>query len=309
MQPNCEKTISILTKLNQHYNKSKLEAFKLLYNFANTILVQFQEETFSILSPEQISIKNENTIEIHYNKRKNKINDIFIAPEIKLGIHSAPETSLLYSIGIIFEYIAITQENWDTISNSPYQATELIESDGIKDITQKLVSRDSDYRYQTLSGLIYDVETLLKNYEVTGRTDSFVLGKEDKHHRLNLKKYIFGRDKEISAINSAILANETATVIISGKSGIGKTYLINKVINQYEKQYAIINVKFDQENTTTDDGIEQILTHLSNFIRDSKSNDLMNSWSSIYSDFKSDLEHSKSNHVHLIETLINIAQY
>ena len=62
---------------------------------------------------------------------------------------------------------------------------------GIKDITRKLLSRDTDERYQTLSGLIYDIETLLKNYEVTGRTDSFNLGKEDKQNQLNLKKYIF----------------------------------------------------------------------------------------------------------------------
>ena len=169
------------------------------------------------------------------------------------------------------------------------------------------MSRDADYRYQTLSGLIYDLETLLKNYEVTGRADSFTLGREDKHHRLNLKKYIFGRDNEISAMNSAILDNETTTIIISGKSGIGKTYLINKVIDQYKKQCAIIDIKFDQTNTTMDDGIDQILKQLNHFIKKSNSNDLMNNWTEAYVNFKSDSDHSKSNYIYLIESLINMA--
>ena len=109
-----------------------------------------------------------------------------------------------FTQSILFEYIGIPKESWEDITKSPYQAADLIDSDGIKDITRKLLSRDTDERYQTLSGLIYDIRTLLKNYEVTGRTDSFSLGKEDKQNKLNLKKYIFGRNAEISTLNSAI---------------------------------------------------------------------------------------------------------
>ena len=78
-------------------------------------------------------------IEVNQYKRKVNINDIFVAPEIKLGIYSPSEISLLYSIGIIIEHISISQENWQSIAKSPYQASELIESDGIKDITKKII--------------------------------------------------------------------------------------------------------------------------------------------------------------------------
>ena len=50
---------------------------------------------------------------------------------------STPEVSVLYSIGILFEYIGIPKENWEDITKSPYQAADLIENDGYKRYNQK----------------------------------------------------------------------------------------------------------------------------------------------------------------------------
>ena len=99
-------------------------------------------------------------------------------------------------------------------------------------IISKLMQKVPDNRYQSASGLLYDLGHLLDPTNVSLDPNSVVLASRD-HYRVSYDFPIEDRDKEIEKINS--LLSDTRTddfrgVIIEGQSGLGKSRLASHAV-------------------------------------------------------------------------------
>ncbi|WP_041739841.1 AAA family ATPase [Calothrix sp. PCC 6303] len=167
-----------------------------------------------------------------------------------------------YSLGITF-YELLTG-NLPFMSNDPMELIHAhiaklavnphIINPGIPqalaNIIQKLIAKNAENRYQSASGLKYDLETCLFQYQNTGKITSFELGLYDVCDRFLIPEKLYGREKEIDTILTAferVSSGETEMLLVAGFSGIGKTAVVNEVHKPIVKQKGyFIKGKYDQ---------------------------------------------------------------
>lgn len=102
----------------------------------------------------------------------------------------------------------------------------------VSDIVMKLLSKTAEKRYQTASGLKYDLEFCLNQLETTNSIPNFAVGKRDKSAQLLIPQKLYGREVEIATVLSAFERVSQGTIeilLVSGYSGIGKTSVVNEV--------------------------------------------------------------------------------
>lgn len=121
----------------------------------------------------------------------------------------------------------------------------------VSDIIMKLIEKVPEDRYQTLEGLIYDVERCLEQLEKDNAIESFPLGEKDVSGKLQISQKIYGREEEISillnAYENVVNTGVSEFIIVAGYSGIGKTVLINELYKPIVKEKGFfISGKFDQ---------------------------------------------------------------
>nr|MBP7284713.1 serine/threonine-protein kinase PknK [Leptospiraceae bacterium] len=137
----------------------------------------------------------------------------------------------------------------------------------ISDIVMKLLQKNPEDRYQSITGLVYDLEWCLANINGTStplsdRTSNKVrlvseaeppslqIGQNDFSGKFQIPEKLYGRENEINQIIDTFKMVATGNVelmLISGRSGIGKSALINEVnkpITQYKGYFA--SGKYDQ---------------------------------------------------------------
>jgi predicted ATPase/serine phosphatase RsbU (regulator of sigma subunit) len=135
-----------------------------------------------------------------------------------------------YSLGVVMYEIFTGTLPFDgnTIEEIIYKQTTEIPSKHEKlsknqwSIISKLLEKNSDNRYKTLDGLLYDIEKC-KN-EIP-----FIPGAIDKSSYFNIKKKIYGRAEELQELKNNY-SNKIIT--IGGSSGSGKSALVNEFIKQ-----------------------------------------------------------------------------
>lgn len=171
----------------------------------------------------------------------------YMAPE-QTGRMNRPLTQKadLYSLGIIFyEYLtgsvpfkgiepmAIISGHIGTIPRAPHEIKADIPRI-LSDIVMKLLSKSAGDRYKSAIGLSHDLLRAQEEFLKTKTISSFSLAQNDIPVRLELPDKIYGREKEIAALNSAFdeLRNEfcNQVIAVSGYSGIGKTCLVRELI-------------------------------------------------------------------------------
>lgn len=103
----------------------------------------------------------------------------------------------------------------------------------LSEIVMKLLSKDAEDRYQTASGLKRDLEKCLRQWEASQKIEPFALGAEDISDRLLIPQRLYGRNRELAALQEAFKrVIETGTpevIMVAGYSGIGKTALIREL--------------------------------------------------------------------------------
>jgi predicted ATPase/class 3 adenylate cyclase len=95
-------------------------------------------------------------------------------------------------------------------------------------IILKLLSKNAEDRYQSLQGLLIDLNLCLKHLEKSGTIPEFEVGTTDVASKLTISQKLYGREKEIEKlIESFDLAcqNKKVLVTIGGYSGTGKSML------------------------------------------------------------------------------------
>ena len=115
----------------------------------------------------------------------------------------------------------------------------------ISDIVMKLLQKNPEDRYQSTAGLVYDLEWCLANIAVgTGRDLSLQIGANDFSGKFQIPEKLYGRTKEVIQILKTfkkVAEGNTELLLISGRSGVGKSVLINEVnkpITEYKGYFA-----------------------------------------------------------------------
>ncbi|HET9624505.1 MAG TPA: AAA family ATPase [Kofleriaceae bacterium] len=117
-------------------------------------------------------------------------------------------------------------------------------------IVMKLLAKAPEDRYQTAEGLLVDLQTCLERYTLTGRIDDFALGRQDVPRQFELPSKLYGRGEELRALVKAFercAAGAVETVLVAGRSGVGKTTLVRELFPLITRQRGyFLSGKFDQ---------------------------------------------------------------
>ena len=120
----------------------------------------------------------------------------------------------------------------------------------VSNIVLKLLSKDPAERYQSADGLYADLERCLEQYRKTGDIPLFLLGEKDLNDRFIIPEKLYGRKKETRILLDLfdnVCKVRGRLVLVSGKSGVGKTSLISELYTPLAaSQGYIASGKFDQ---------------------------------------------------------------
>ncbi len=181
----------------------------------------------------------------HLFSNKKNVNHFFYTPPEQTGLlkRAVDARSDLYSLGIIFYYLLTGKNPFISdeigklihlhLSQTPPAPSKLNPDipPVLDKIVLKLIEKEPDRRYQTAKGLKEDLEYLLNHKNKT----SFLIGEKDKTVVLNYQIKMVGREKQLEILKqnyeSAQITNNKFT-LIKGKSGIGKTKLIESFNEQ-----------------------------------------------------------------------------
>jgi PAS domain S-box-containing protein len=101
----------------------------------------------------------------------------------------------------------------------------------LSNIVIKLLSKMPEWRYQTADALKHDLEEARLQWQQHGEIQPFELGRRDVPYGLLLGRNLYGRDKELAMLRSAIersAVGPAEVVFVSGPEGIGKTALVHR---------------------------------------------------------------------------------
>jgi len=190
-------------------------------------------------------------------------NLVYISPEQTGRINRSIDfRSDYYSLGIVlyelFTFIApfVSSNPIEIIHyhialepHSPHELNPEV-PEAVSNIIMKLIKKMVEDRYQSISGLVFDLEHCLENYKSTGDVKPFPLGREDFSLTLSIPEKLFGREREIKLISQLlekVSQGGNSVLLVSGVAGSGKTALINEVTHlQPNNTLNFVRGKFEQ---------------------------------------------------------------
>lgn len=126
--------------------------------------------------------------------------------------------------------------------------------EALNNIILKLLSKNAEDRYQSLHGLLHDIEQCRRSLAETGVVENFTLASQDICDRLQISQKLYGRENEylhLLNVFKRVLAGGTEMLLVSGYAGIGKSSLVNEIHRSVVVQGGyFISGKFDQFNRT-----------------------------------------------------------
>ena len=149
---------------------------------------------------------------------------------------------------IVYSHIARTPENPSNINQ------EIPET--LSKIILKLMAKAAEERYQSASGLKYDLEQcLLFENEKKDNIQNFVIGAEDVSERLEISQKLYGRENELQILLNAfenVFSGVPETILVAGYSGVGKSSLLHELYKQPSARQAYFTAgKFEQYRRNT----------------------------------------------------------
>ena len=132
---------------------------------------------------------------------------------------------------------------------SPHEIDKAIPKP-ISDIVMKLLSKTAEERYQSIKGLLYDLNRCQELLTKKGEITHFKIGENDLSDNFQIPERLYGRDKEIELLierfNNAYNGGKEV-LFFSGPPGIGKSALVKEIHKILaEKSGFFIEGKFDQ---------------------------------------------------------------
>jgi diguanylate cyclase (GGDEF)-like protein/PAS domain S-box-containing protein len=120
----------------------------------------------------------------------------------------------------------------------------------VSDVILRLLKKHPDDRYQSCIGLIGDLSYCADYFASTKTIPKFTLGLHDFKARLRSSGALLGREQELQRLYQAYgrtAAGTNELVLVAGRSGVGKSRLVNDVAPLVESAGGIyLSGKFDQ---------------------------------------------------------------
>ncbi len=218
------------------------------------------------ISPEQTGRTNQ---VIDYRSDFYSLGIIFyemLAGKLPFACNSAAE--------ILYAHIAKQPDPLKTVD--PYLPQIL------NDIVMKLLNKNPEDRYQTLTGLLYDLEICSRYFQDDFYLESFEIGQKDFVNNITISARLMGRDNELVMINDAYqlsLIGVKQAIYICGYSGVGKTRLVEEFMLKNVRASSFISkAKFDtlQRNSPYSALIDAIRAVIRNLLREDEAT--LNNW-------------------------------
>ena len=125
----------------------------------------------------------------------------------------------------------------------------------VSEIVMTLLQKRAEDRFQSASGVAYDIQACLEDQGQEQPEQGFALRSQDQSERLTIPETLYGREGEVERLLEAFaLAAEGAArvLLISGYSGIGKTSLVHEAYATMTARSArVVEGKCDQFNRST----------------------------------------------------------
>jgi PAS domain S-box-containing protein len=230
------------------------------------------QKVYGYLNPHHIKINSRLTdVELSDNFETDKfqVNDfkvyryIYIAPEQTGRMNrSVDYRADFYSLGVIlyelltgrkpFESTDILELAHCHLAKNPRTPTTLFTKipQTVSLIVMKLMEKSADDRYQSIVGLLADLEECLSQFKKNGRIVSFQLARYDFSDKFIIPQKLYGRDKEVDKylnVFSQVCSGNRALMLVSGYSGCGKSALVHEIYKPLSLQRGyFISGKFDQ---------------------------------------------------------------
>ncbi|MBL1179184.1 trifunctional serine/threonine-protein kinase/ATP-binding protein/sensor histidine kinase [Pantanalinema sp. GBBB05] len=122
----------------------------------------------------------------------------------------------------------------------------------LSEIVGKLMAKNAEERYQSASGLQYDLQLCLHQWRETGQIARFTIATHDICDRFLIPETLYGRASEVQTLLDAfdrVADGKSELMLVAGFSGIGKTAVVNEVHKPITRQRGyFIKGKFDQFN-------------------------------------------------------------
>ncbi|MCG8333314.1 MAG: AAA family ATPase [Proteobacteria bacterium] len=102
----------------------------------------------------------------------------------------------------------------------------------VSDIVLKLMEKSPENRYQSMQGLIKDLETCQRQWAKRGSIEPMKLGRSDYSDQFQIPQKLYGREGEIEALIAAFRKasrGRPELLLIAGFSGIGKSALVKEI--------------------------------------------------------------------------------
>lgn len=109
----------------------------------------------------------------------------------------------------------------------------------VSDIVQKLMAKTAEQRYQSAWGIEADLEACLTQFRTQGHIDTFPLAQADFSERFEIPQILYGRQQEAEHLLAAfeqVSAGQTALMVVTGQSGIGKSSLVREISKPITRQ-------------------------------------------------------------------------
>lgn len=186
----------------------------------------------------------------------------YIAPE-QTGRMNRPVDfrADLYSLGVTFyemltgglpfvagDVLELVHSHIAKTPLSPHMVSSNI-PEAISNIIMKLLAKNVEERYQSAVGVEEDLQMCLDQLQTYGKIKVFELGSQDISGRFQISPKIYGRDKEINTLLDGferVSRGAVELILVAGYTGIGKTSLINEIVEPVQKRGYFVAGKFDQ---------------------------------------------------------------
>ncbi|MCG3773512.1 MAG: Serine/threonine-protein kinase PrkC [Nitrospira sp.] len=127
--------------------------------------------------------------------------------------------------------------------------------DAVAEVILKLIAKNAEDRYQSLFGLVADLEYCRDQWVKTGEIPSFTPGARDVSERFQVSQKLYGREdqvRQLAGLFENVASGEIKLCLVSGHSGIGKTALVNEINKPIVRERGfMIQGKYDQLQKNT----------------------------------------------------------
>lgn len=154
-----------------------------------------------------------------------------------------------YSLGATF-YCMLTGhppfEHKDTLetihAHLARQVPEFDAPEMLNRIVKRLMRKQAENRYQSMNGLLFDLETCQQHIQENGAIQLFEVGLQDQAGYFKIPDRLYGRDVELTTLKKAFKAahHNTGLVFIAGGPGIGKSALVK----EFQKEVLASTARF-----------------------------------------------------------------